>query len=192
RMAGKTTREENEVLDRTKGNWSSRNWFEPGRMSYVWDENNDERSCSVFIDCVQVMLSHQLTQQIDVNRNPDGDENLFRKAYAVAWTNRMDEVLDTEPFYRRMRSHFRLYALAKILINRQEWRRLDDTGVLHENYTPMRRAVPTKWAAAIKKVPYINNPNQTYITCGGGTANYTKTAASTSQQDPPTTTNLHA
>jgi hypothetical protein len=31
-----------------------------------------------------------------------------------------------------MRNHFRLYALSKVMLAWQEWRRLNDTGFLHD------------------------------------------------------------
>jgi hypothetical protein len=131
RHSGKATEAEKDVLDISEGNSSGRMWFEPGRMSYLWNANKEVNSHSVYLDCVQVTCNDQLNPFPELNRVPEG-ENLFWKAFAIAYTNRMDDIIPTRPEYMKMRNHFRLYALSKVMLAWQEWRRLNDTGFLHD------------------------------------------------------------
>jgi hypothetical protein len=55
----------------------------------------------------------------------------------------MDDIIPTRREYRKMRSHFRLYALSRILIARNEERRLAEGLFLHDEYTEARVTVPS-------------------------------------------------
>jgi hypothetical protein len=70
---------------------AARMWFTPGRMSYVRDEN------SIFIDCVQIVLKSE-----DYLRGGVVDYNPFNQMFTCAWSNRMDEVIRSEPIWRKM------------------------------------------------------------------------------------------
>jgi hypothetical protein len=92
KWSGTASAAELEVMNLSEGNGSGRMWFEPGKMSYIFSENNDSKSYSIFLDCVQVTANDQLSPYPELNKDAEGD-NLFWKAFAISYTNRMDELV---------------------------------------------------------------------------------------------------
>jgi hypothetical protein len=110
-----------------------RRWFVPDKQTYVRDVD------SVFLTCVQVVLRNE----------PLGADNMpsefdeFERRFACSWTNRMQDVFDAEPLYNNLYSVFRHVALARVLRQSGDLRRLgDDSGDVIGKYAPRHVDIP--------------------------------------------------
>jgi hypothetical protein len=116
--------------------FSNRNWFEPGRISYLKDEE------SVFLDCVQVVLRDEEYKAVDENKTP-------ARSFSCAWTNRMDEILRSELIWKQMHGIFRHFALAKVLHEDVAMSILPNRWVLWKDYKLPSVSVPSRYPAYI-------------------------------------------
>jgi hypothetical protein len=157
--SGKASSAEKEEARLISAYPNSRRWFHPGRMSYVRDEN------SVFIDCVQILLSAR-------NRDADGNPievTPILQRFACSWSNRMDEIIDTESSFKGMRSIFRMFALARIIDQNQDTFRLADRQVIDDYLVPMT-AIPSEYGSIVSFVQLPDNRKGRL--CGGVRINY--------------------
>jgi hypothetical protein len=126
-----------------------RNWFEPGKQTYIEDR------ASVFMDCVQVVLK-------DMHHEADGSEQkedkyneteqIVSRGWTCAWTNKMNEVVRSEPIWADMYSVFRHVALARVLMDQSTKAKQINLGPvameLLKNYRPTFVAVPPEMVTA--------------------------------------------
>jgi hypothetical protein len=172
--SGKASPTEKEEARLVSTNPNSQLWFRPGRMSYVRDGD------SKFIDCVQVLLSA-------LNRDANGghiEPNPILQRFTCSWSNRMDEILDTEPEWKAMRGIFRTFALARIIQGNQDTLRLEDRGLIND-YPVSLMNVPTKYPHIVKFSTIPEKPTWRGSTCGGVRVNYHNTART---EDPAPST----
>jgi hypothetical protein len=183
--AKKASLEDKDLKDNFIGrNGTGRMWFEPGRMSYVLSEDHSTMTTTrtIFIDCVQILLNSVLYKEEGVGN--DEEQNPFHRAFATEWTNRMDEIILTNESLRRMRTHFRTFALAKIMYLRGDWVRLDkvDVDLLDTGYpVRMSNIVPYKYPPLFRVVN-VNLPSikkqLKFVIAGGVTVKHQKTKES--------------
>jgi hypothetical protein len=141
--------------------------FQPGRMSYIRDEN------SIFIDCVQVLLT---ASSWNIHTLEKVENPIFRD-FAYTWTNRMEEIIRTEPMLRRMQDIFRMFALARILEQNHELMHLSDRQVIESYLVPMI-TVPDHYDTSVVMHSIHSKRPFTWSTCGGVTVRYQNTAPS--------------
>lgn len=136
-------------------NRSGRMWFEPGRTSYLRDEN------SVFLDCVQVVLR-------DVTHSGEVD-NIYRKV-TCEWTNRMDEINRSELIWKQMYAIFRHFALAQVMSENSVMSALPAPAklLLWKDYPIPFVSIPTQYPPIIA-VFTLSEPKLVYTQhkCGG-------------------------
>ena len=135
----------------------SRLWFTPGRMSYLQDET------SVFLDCVQVVLTEEsyLGGGI-VTSNP------YNQAFTCAWTNRMDEIVRSDPIWRRLHDIFRMFALARVLDKTDVIENLDDRRILWYKYHLPEVDIPEQYPPVVR-IDRFNLAHKVWTSrvCGG-------------------------
>jgi hypothetical protein len=166
-LDGKASQFEKDAVDVPRHSFGTLT-FKPGRMSYIRDEN------SVFIDCVQIVLESKNWK----DGTNEVVENPIYRDFAYTWTNRMDEIIPTEPDLMRMQGIFRLFALARILNQNNEFTHLNDRQVVADYLVPMV-SVPDHYdpKITVNHVPSKKRP-YTYRMCGGVRVIYQNTQQS--------------
>lgn len=114
---------------------AGRNWFQPGRTSYLKDD-----AC-VFFDCIQIVLREANAER----SSPDP----AARAFTCAWTNRMEEINRSEDIWRQMNNVFRHFALAKVLHENAAMSVLPNRLVLWRDYKLSSTSVPAQYPANI-------------------------------------------
>jgi hypothetical protein len=123
---------------------SNRQWFQPGKQTYIED------GASVFMDCVQVVLKIMFHENDESEQKEDDAfttlNHTLSRAWACAWTNRMNEVCASEPIWADMYSTFRHVALARTLeANKSQQVKLGPTAMeVLKRYRPPVIAVPAE------------------------------------------------
>ena len=112
----------------------ARFWFEPGAFSYKVSYSGD----TAYLDTAQVVLRDQV-QSLSEGKLVDSAATTvdpFNRAFACAWSDRMEDVYRAEPIWQDMRNIFRHFAVARILADKQILRQVGyDFGFLLDRYT---------------------------------------------------------
>src|SRR5690606_9584281 len=100
---------------------NTRFWFEPGQFTYRYDVDGGAET--VFLDTAMVVLSDE-NQMVPTSGalRASGKVNPFSRAFACAWTDRMEDVYRAEPIWRDMHNIFRHFALARVIVERDALR----------------------------------------------------------------------
>jgi hypothetical protein len=97
----------------------NRFWFEPGHFSHQYSADGDV----VFIDRAQIVLrDEQESLHASGVLRASGHVDPLARAFAEAWTRRMEEIERSEPIWRDMHNVFRHFAIARIIADRGVFR----------------------------------------------------------------------
>jgi len=93
---------------------AGRKWFEAGQFTYQTSARGD----TYYLDRAQIKLSAQ-TQQITAAGDlvDGGPPDPFDHNFACSWTDRMEDVLDSEPIWRDMANIYRNFAIAELMVS---------------------------------------------------------------------------
>jgi len=120
-----------------EGAHNTRYWFEAGRFSYQYDAD------TVFLDSTQIVLRDE-----DQRLNPgalvaSGRTDAITRAFACAWSERMEDTFRAEPIWRDMHDIFRLFALARVIADRNAFAQASLSGeMLLDRYQVPHVEVP--------------------------------------------------
>jgi hypothetical protein len=123
------------------GRHNTRYWFEPGQFSYQYavDETG-----TVFLDCTQVVLRDEDERLEPGSRVASGRIDPIARAFACAWSERMEDTYRAEPIWRDMHNAFRFFAVARVMADRNAFAQANLSDVLLDRYeVPHVELAPT-------------------------------------------------
>jgi hypothetical protein len=100
---------------------NTRYWFEPGKFSYRVSAESD----TVLLDCPQVVLNDEDQFVSREGLVASGKVDQISRAFACAWTERMEDTYRAEPIWRDMHNQFRNFAIARIMRDRDAFSHAD-------------------------------------------------------------------
>ena len=160
-------------LDRGPGH-KTRYWFEPGRFSYQYSEEAD----TVFLDTAQVVLRDE--DQRENTNIASGKVDPISRAFACAWTARMEDVYRAEPIWRDMHNIFRLFAVSRIIADRKAFQQVAFAqDMLLDRYelpvVPVPNSLPGlgRWEEFNKRERRVSTLYVNRV-CGGVSVGFTK------------------
>jgi hypothetical protein len=154
---------------------STRFWFEPGNLGFVSDGR------TIFLDYAQVVLRDE-DQRPDTNE-ASGSIDEISRAFACAWTARMDDIYGAEPIWRDMQGIFRLIALARVMEEEDALPRATQIRQLIRERKSVEFNVPTtlpglgRWVetdSVTKRKGYREKSRYSYNVCGGVSVGFTR------------------
>jgi hypothetical protein len=89
----------------------TRFWFQPGRFSHQADDG----AGTIFLDRAQVILNDEDQAITHGSLNASGRVDPITRAWACAWSERMEDVYNAEPIWRDMYNIFRHFSVARIM-----------------------------------------------------------------------------
>lgn len=133
-------------VNREGGKHSTRYWFEAGRFNYQGSAEADIAFLdgdTVFLETAEVVLRDEDQSLQAKGLAASGKVNPLSRAFACAWTQRMDDICEAESIWRQMHDQFRHFAVARILMERNAFRRVGFAGdFLLDRFNIPRVTVP--------------------------------------------------
>jgi hypothetical protein len=100
---------------------------------------------TIFLDTAQVVLRDQVTSVSEgkIIDASDEDVDVFNRAFACAWTDRMEDTYRVEAIWRDMHNIFRHFAVARIIADRRDLDRAGFDGkLLLDNFRVPAQSLP--------------------------------------------------
>jgi hypothetical protein len=115
-----------------KNTFGGRVWFSPGKIDYLWDPAFNAQTA--FLTCMQIV--HNVVMRSLTEIEPDYLDQSVRDC-SCNWTNRMDDIVQSEPVWQRLDAIYRWFAIASIIKKHRSMvfkATLDDTSFIWKDY----------------------------------------------------------
>ena len=175
--------------DKSGEAWNTRYWFEAGRFNYQGSEEADIAFLdgdTVFLDGAEVVLRDEDQSLVAKGLTASGKVNPLSRAFACAWTQRMEDVYRAEPIWRDMHNIFRHFAVARIMVDRKALTRTGFAGdLLLDRYNvPLTDVGPSLPGAGRVDYYTVRQRNGgtsrgSATVCGGVSINFTEPLSKT-------------
>jgi hypothetical protein len=148
---------------------NTRYWFEAGVFNYQGSSEADIAFLdgdTVFFDIAQVVLRDEDQRLEAKGLAASGKINPTSRAFACAWTQRMEDIYRAEPIWRDMQNIYRHFAVARAIVNRKAFGRVGFPGdFLLDRYNVAQVSIPTT-------LPGLGHAHTYDVPVKSGTASY--------------------